>query len=155
MNSRRRLFFYVFVNIFLSALVTGTILYFYNRLYPKNCSTTLPVASQAPGSPDSLAVAIVGINGTGVLGDEAVIVQNTGSSSLVLTGWMLKNNVGAAYTFPELTLYPGGMVELHTKSGSNTASDLYWQRSASVWSSGELAALYDTQNIARAFYRVP
>jgi hypothetical protein len=155
MNSRRRLFFYILVNIFLSAMVTGTILYFYNRLYQKNCNATLPDATLAIGSPDETAVAIIGINGTGALADEAVTIQNTGNSTLVLTGWALKNNLGAAYTFPELTLFPGGMVELHTKSGSNTASDLYWQRSASVWSSGELAALYDTQNIARAFYRVP
>jgi hypothetical protein len=149
------MFFYILVNIFLSAMVTGTILYFYNRLYQKNCSATLPDATLAIGSPDETAVAIIGINGTGALADEAVTIQNTGNSTLVLTGWALKNNLGAAYTFPELTLFSGGMVELHTKSGSNTASDLYWQRSASVWSSGELAALYDTQNIARAFYRVP
>ena len=149
------MFFYIVVNIFISTLVTGTILFFYNRLYPKNCNVTLPKTTLASGSPDQLAVAIIGINGTGALADEAITIQNIGTSTLVLTGWQLKNNLGIAYTFPELTLYSEGMVKLHTKSGSNTASDLFWQRSASVWSSGELVALYDTQNIARAFYRVP
>jgi hypothetical protein len=72
-----------------------------------------------------------------------------------LTGWTLKNNLGVSFTFPQLLLFPGGSVQVHTKSGSDTAADLYWQLSEPVWSSGELAALYDDRNIARSFYRVP
>jgi len=155
MNSRRRLVFYILLNIFISALVTGTILFFYSRLFQKDCSTTLPGATSGIPSSDEIKVAVVGINGTGVLASEAVIIQNNGNSPLMLTGWTLKNNLGSIYTFPQLMIFPGGMVQLHTGSGSDTAADLYWGRSASVWDSGELAALYDNQNIARAFYRVP
>jgi Lamin Tail Domain len=155
MNSRQRLVFYILLNIFISALVTGTILFFYSRIYQKDCTSTMPVATPGIPSSDEIKVAIVGINGAGVLASEAVIIQNNGISPLMLTDWTLKNNLGSIYTFPQLMLFPGGMVQLHTRSGSDTAADLYWQRSASVWSSGELAALYDSQNIARAFYRVP
>jgi competence protein ComEC len=84
-----------------------------------------------------------------------VIIQNNGGSPIVLTSWTLKDKQGTAYTFPQLTLFPGGKVQVHTKAGTDTASDLYWRRSATVWVSGELAGLYDSQNIARAFYRVP
>ncbi|HTX80041.1 MAG TPA: hypothetical protein VMC62_10245, partial [Longilinea sp.] len=62
---------------------------------------------------------------------------------------------GNTYTFPQLTLYPGVIVQLHTIAGQDSPSDLYWGRSTPAWTSGELVALYDSQNIARAFYRVP
>jgi competence protein ComEC len=54
-----------------------------------------------------------------------------------------------------VTLHPGATLKIHTASGHNTAADLYWGRTSPLWASGELAALYDAQNVARAFYRVP
>ena len=155
MNSRWRVIYYILVNICVSALVTGTVLFIYDRLYRNDCSATLPGSTDGTPSSAEMNVSIVGINGTGTLENETVIIQNNGNSPLVLTGWTLKNNQGSTYTFPQLTLYPGGKVQLHTKSGSDTASDLYWQHSTPAWSSGELATLYDEQNIARAFYRIP
>ncbi len=156
MKARRRLAYYVFLNICVSALVTGTILFLYNRYYQKDCSPTLPDnPSGTPAAGDGIDVAIISIAGAGTLENEVTTIQNNGESPLVLTGWTIKVDLGSAYTFPQLTLYPGGTVQLHTKSGSDSASDLYWQRSTAAWSSGELAALYDNQNIARAFYRIP
>ncbi len=93
--------------------------------------------------------------GPGALASETVILQNNGSDALILTGWTLKDGQGSTYTFPEITLYPGGMVQVHSGPGTNTAADLFWGLTAPVWKSGELVALYDTQNIARAFYRIP
>jgi len=155
MNSRRRPVHYIFINIVVSALVTGTLIFLYDRLRPNDCPTTLPEASTlSPGSSD-LNVNIVGILGAGTLDDEQIIIQNNGSQEVLLTGWYLKDDKGATYTFPQLTLYPGATVQVHTKAGTDKLPDLYWVRSAPVWTSGELAALYDTQNIARAFYRVP
>jgi hypothetical protein len=98
---------------------------------------------------------MVGVIGAGTLKDEQIIIQNNGKQELDLNGWSLTDPQGDTYTFPELTLFPGVKVQLHTTAGQDTPSDLYWGRSAPVWSSGELAALYDTQNIARAFYRIP
>jgi hypothetical protein len=156
MKSRQRLFFYVLLNIFVSALVTGSILYVYNRYYQKDCSPTLPDNPvSTPSSLNGINVAIISIAGAGSLESEITTFQNTGDSPLVMTGWMLKNKLGSSYTFPQLTLYPGGIVQLHSDTGGDTASDLYWRRTTAAWSSGELAALYDSQGIARAFYRVP
>jgi micrococcal nuclease len=98
---------------------------------------------------------IVSVTGAGSLTSESVIIQNNGDAPLLLTGWTLKDSQGSTYIFPQLTLYPAGAVQVHTGPGTDTAADLYWQRSAAVWKSGELVALYDAQNIARAFYRVP
>ena len=155
MNSRRRLVPYLLINIFVSALVTGTILFFYNRAHAANCSPTQTTsATLAPGN-GNIDVNIAGVIGAGTLTDERMIIQNDGKQELVLTGWFLTDNKGNAYTFPQLTLFPGVKVQVHSTAGKDTPTDLYWGRSAPVWTSGELAALYDDHNIARGFYRVP
>jgi hypothetical protein len=97
----------------------------------------------------------VSVNGAGTLASESVVIQNNSEVAIMLIGWTLKDSQGSTYTFPELTLYPGGTIHVFSRAGIDTASDLYWDSSVAVWESGELAALYDTQKIARAFYRVP
>jgi hypothetical protein len=151
--TRRRLVFYLLLNALVSVLVTGAILFFYDRANHKtDCGTSETVPTLASGGVNA---DIISVTGAGALASESVSIQNNGDSALLLTGWALKDSQGSIYTFPQLTLYPGGTVQVHTGPGTDTAADLYWQRSAPVWESGELAALYDTQNIARAFYRVP
>ena len=151
--TRRRLVLYILLNALISVLVAGAILFFYDRANRKmDCSTieTVPTLAFVSVNTD-----IVSVSGVGALASEAVIIQNNSDTALVLTGWTLKDSQGSTYTFPQVTLYPAGTVQVHTGSGTDTASDLYWQLSASVWKSGNLVALYDTQNIARAFYRIP
>ena len=158
MDARRRLVYYLLINIFVSALVTGTIIFFYDRAYRPDCGTNLPdTTAVTPGTGD-VNVSIVGVIGAGTVADERIVIQNNGGEKLVLPGWYLKDNQGITYTFPQfpqLTLYPGAKVQVYTKSGIDMLPDLYWGRASTVWTSGELAALYDPQNIARAFYRVP
>jgi hypothetical protein len=155
MNSRQRLLYYLVINIIVSALVTGTIIFFYDRAHRVACTPILPNAGTlSPGS-DSLNVNIVGVIGAGTITDERMIIQNKGAGELVLTGWTITDNKGNSYSFPQLTIYTGVKVQLHTTAGTDTPTDLYWGRSAPVWVSGELAVLYDAHNIARAFYRIP
>jgi hypothetical protein len=152
MDSRRRLLYYILLNVLVSALVSGTILLFYDRLYRKNCDTTLPSTTLAP---DGIRAEILSVASAGTADSEAVTIKNDGSTPLILTGWYLRDAQGLTYTFPQVTLHPGAALTVHTGPGHDTAADLYWGRSSPVWASGELAALYDTQNVARAFYRVP
>ena len=151
--TRRRLVLYLLLNALVSVLVTGAILFLYDRANHKtDCGTSEVVPTLASVS---VSADIVSVTGAGALASESVAIRNNGEAALLLTDWALKDDQGNRYTFPQLKLYPGGMVQVHTKSGTNTATDLYWGRSAPVWKSGELVALYDTQNIARAFYRIP
>ncbi len=144
---------FLLLNVLVSILVSGAALFFYDRATHKtDCSPTETIPTLPSGS---VNVDIVNVSGAGALASEIVTVQNNGVTPLVLTGWMLKDGQGSAYTFPQITLYPGGMVQVHSGPGTNTAADLFWGLSAPVWKSGELVALYDTQNIARAFYRIP
>ncbi len=158
--NRRRLFYYILLNIFVSAAVTGTILFFYDRGRsnpPVNAVVpTLDGLSAASPLAADVKANIVSVIGAGQVGSEIVVIQNDGNSQLVLSGWRLKNSQGNTYTFPQLvTLYPGGTVQVHTGTGEDTAVDLYWGRSSPAWTPGELAALYDTSGVARAFYRIP
>jgi Lamin Tail Domain len=154
MNSRRRLIYYLLINVFVSALVAGSILYYYDRNHHVECPAALAPATIPPGSA-AINVSLTGVIGAGTLKDEQIIIQNNGTQAQGLAGWYLTDNLGNTYTFPQITIFPGVKVQLHTTSGQDTPTDLYWGRSAPLWVSGELAALYDTQNIARAFYRVP
>ena len=149
----RRLVLYLLLNVLVSALVSGTILYYYDRANrTPECATIETVST-----PASVGVNadILSVSGVGALASESVTIQNKGEASLVMTGWTLKDSQGSIYTFPQVTLYPGGAVHIHTGTGTDTAADLYWQLSAPVWKSGDLVALYDPQNIARGFYRIP
>jgi hypothetical protein len=151
--TRRRLTLYLVLNALVSMLVTGIILVIYDRVSQKaDCGTSEIVPTLVAGS---VKADIVSVNGAGLLESESVMLQNNGTQPLVLTGWTLRNSRGSSYTFPQLTVYPGGTVQVLTRSGVDSAAELFWQRSAPAWESGELAALYDTRNIARAFYRVP
>jgi hypothetical protein len=154
MNARRRLVYYLLINVFVSVLVAGSIIYYYDRNHHVECPAVLVTTSLPPGT-SGISVNLVGVIGAGVLADERIIIQNNGTQQLDFTGWYLTDKLGNTYTFPQLTIFPGVLVQLHTFTGQDSPTDLFWGRSAPVWTSGELAALYDTHNIARAFYRVP
>jgi len=151
--TRRRLFLYLLLNAVVTVLVAWAVLYFYNRSNPPpDCSTIEPAPTLASAV---VKVEILSVSGTGSLQNETVLIQNNDTTDLTLTGWTLKDNQGDTYTFPQVTIFPGGALRVHTGGGTDQASDLYWQLSTPVWKSGQLVVLYDPQDIARAFYRVP
>jgi hypothetical protein len=144
--TRRRLILFLFLNILVSALVTGSILFLYDRFGRPECASGIGAAS---------GISITNVSSVSDGNAEIITLENTGDEAVVLTGWVLQDGEGTAYTFPQLTIYPGGSIKLHTGNGEDSATDLFWDLSASTWESGELAVLYDTQGLARAFYRIP
>jgi hypothetical protein len=155
MKSQPRLLPTLLINIFVSALVAGTAIFFYDRTQRAECITTLKnTATFSPGMVNQ-SVNIVGVIGGGTIPEERMVIQNDSMEEAVLTGWYLTDNKGLVYTFPQLMLAPGARVQVHTASGKDNPTDLYWGRSSPAWASGELVALYDPQGIVRAFYRVP
>ncbi|WP_276247981.1 MULTISPECIES: DUF4350 domain-containing protein [unclassified Haladaptatus] len=79
------------------------------------------------------------------LNDEYVVFENVGSGSLDLTGWTVEDEVGKTYAFPSgFSLAAGATVTLHTGSGTDTSSDLYWGKTQAVWNnSGDTVFVYD------------
>ncbi len=160
---RRRLILYLFLNIVVSACVTVSILYWYDRNYR---AVTLPqpvvvstsaVSSGVPAAQTAQqgTVQIVSVSGAGTLGAETVIVKYTGDGEVDLTGWHLKDNQGNSYTFPPFKLFKNGAVQVHTTSGTDTAIDLYWGQGKAVWQSGEAVLLTDANGSVQDSYPVP
>lgn len=161
---RRRLIQYLLLNAFISACVTGAILFWYDRNYRQ--AALSPVQPAAPAQVDStsqpslspnvdIPVEIVSIVGAGTLSAESVVVRNAGSEPLNLAGWQLQDSDKNIFVFPNLTLNNGGAVQIHTIAGTNTVIDLYWGETEPVWQSGEEAALLDPSGNVRAVYQVP
>jgi len=164
---RRRLILYLLLNVFVSACVTGGILFWYDRNYRSTSLSAiqpaLPAQAQSEGGAPAasfdpnidIPVEIVSIVGAGTLDAEWVIVRNAGGESLSLAGWQLKDSNRNTFTFPNLTLNTSGAVQIHTISGTNTVIDLYWGLTNPVWQSGEEAQLLDPAGNVRAVYTIP
>jgi hypothetical protein len=161
---RRKLIQYLLLNVFVSASVTGGILFWYDRNYRAVSQPTviqqaaipagdLPAASSELKT--DIPVKISSVIGAGTLETEVVIIKFEGDGQLNLTSWQLKDESGNTYTFPQLTLYQNGAVQVRTGSGADSVIDLYWGIGEPVWSSGETARLFDAQGNLRAEYRVP
>ncbi|HJR81802.1 MAG TPA: lamin tail domain-containing protein [Anaerolineales bacterium] len=162
---RRRLLFYLLLNVFVSACVTGAILFWYDRNYrsvsvsavqPASASANQPVAVQPTLSPQiDIPVEIVSVVGAGTLNAEWVVVSYKGEDQINLANWELRDEDRNVFTFPQLILHTNGAVQVHTASGTNTVIDLYWGASVPVWESGEEAQLLDPSGNVRAKYKVP
>jgi len=158
---RRRLFFYLFLNVLVSACVTGAILFWYDRNYR---AVTQSAVQQVPlsggGAPTAdlqtdIPVKISSVIGAGTVNAEIAVVRFEGNGQLSLAGWQLKDEDGNTFTFPQLTLYPNGAVQVHSIAGTDTVIDLYWGLRDPVWEAGEEAKLFDPQGNLRAVYPVP
>lgn len=161
----RRLVLYLLLNVFVSACVTGGILFWYDRNYrlaslspvqpaiPSAGQSSAPEASFDPNI--DIPVEIVSIVGAGTLDAEWVIVRNAGNEPINLSSWQLQDSDRHVFTFPNLTLNTDGAVQIHTISGTNTVIDLYWGLGEPVWNSGEEAQLIDPSGNVRAVYTVP
>ena len=161
---RRKLVYYLLLNVFISATVTGGILFWYDRNYRAVSQPAVQQAAPANGETDAVstlnpqtdvAVKISSVVGAGTLSSEIVVVKFEGEGQLDLASWQLKDEDGNTFKFPKLTLYPNGAVQIHTVTGTDTVIDLYWGIGEAVWSSGENARLFDAQGNLRAVYRVP
>ncbi len=159
---RRKLVYYLLLNVFVSACVTGGILFWYDRNYRAVNQPSVQQSASGDSAPVStlnpqtdIAVKISSVVGAGTLNSEIVVVKFEGEGQLDLASWQLKDADGNIFKFPQLTLYPNGAVQVHTVTGTDTVIDLYWGISDAVWSSGENARLFDAQGNLRAVYRVP
>jgi len=90
----------------------------------------------------------------GQLVSETLVIVNSGGP-VDLASWTLRDEAGHLYTFPALTLFEGGAVNVHTAAGQDTVTDLFWGQSGAVWRSGVTALLSDPEGSLRARFVVP
>ncbi|ASJ10802.1 hypothetical protein A3L12_05555 [Thermococcus sp. P6] len=76
---------------------------------------------------------------------EYVLITNRGIVEVDMSGWQLKDEKNHAYTFPPgFVLKAGASVRVHTGSGGDNSTDLYWGWNQAVWNNdGDTAYLYD------------
>lgn len=92
----------------------------------------------------------------GNLETEAVRIMNNSDTVVNLEAWTLEDANGNVFRFPSIQLLRNGIfIELYTRSGHNTAYELYWNQNTAVWQSGETAVIKDQLGQVQATYRVP
>lgn len=179
MGTRKRLLYFILLNIIVSALTTWVVA----SLVLKNVSppvedTTSGVAQAGqddedegapvqPAAPDNgeddgqVVPVVVGqleidtVIGAGDLETERILVRHVGDEEVSLFGWQLQDEDGNVFNFPALTMFSGGRVNVYTKSGTSTVVELYWGQIEAVWSEGETAYLVDPNGDIQAVFVVP
>jgi hypothetical protein len=80
------------------------------------------------------------------LNKEWIKLKNYGNKAKKLKGWTIRDTSGHVYKFKEFTLKPDKAVKLHTGSGSNTKTDVYWHADGYVWNNGGDKAILKNRN---------
>jgi micrococcal nuclease len=79
------------------------------------------------------------------LNDEYVVFRNKCTHPVKLGGWMLKDAANKTYTFRDFTLENKTKVSLHTGSGTDNQTDLYWGQKTAVWNNnGDRLRMWDS-----------
>ena len=173
MKSIRRAIPFILLNILISAATTlallnwfGGGLHFTQQPEPKLPSvvinpTAQPSAAQPTQPLATLAadasgrvIEIQDVIGAGDLNNEAVLLKRVGSGDLQLSGWKLDDGNGHTYLFPDFILNKDGAVQLNTRSGPNSAIDLFWNAPQAVWATGRVVTLTDPANKIEAMFTI-
>ncbi len=120
---------------------------------PPTNAPPLPTATPDPNQPPP-QLTIREVRSPGVITNETVVLVNAGGP-VNLAGWVIRDATGRHYTFPALTLFTGGAVNLHTGAGADTVTDLYWNQTEAVWTTGTVAQALDTSGTVQARFTVP
>ena len=151
---------FIFLNIAVSAGTMLIVLTLWSTLRSSSVNNSQADAIVEPAAQVTLpplgkdVLEIENVFGYGDLQTEVVRIRHTGSDSLLLQDWILQDGDGNVYTFPAITLY-SGVVEVYTRSGSNTVISLFWGLEQPVWSQGEVAAIYDPEGNLRSRFQIP
>ncbi len=122
---------------------------------PTSTRAALPVITgTAQTALGEAFVTIRDIKSVGDLAQEQAIFTNL-SNQVNLAGWTVTDGEGHKFTFPDLTLLPKAEVVVHTTTGTNTATDLYWGEPDARWASGKVAYLRDPTGKLIATYQIP
>jgi hypothetical protein len=116
--------------------------------------TPLPTTTLSSGAEAPPQLAIRAINNLGDLPNENVMLINLGGS-VNLSGWTLRDQQNNVYPFPNINLFQGGAVIIHTTTGRDTVTDLYWGKTGAMWQNGETATLVDPQGRTHTTFSTP
>jgi LysM repeat protein len=116
--------------------------------------TPTPLPTFTPPPFDEIKVVISEITGAGDLFQETLVILNQGAGTS-LAGWKLEGSPLGVVTFPDIFLYSGGSVRIHTVAGENSASDLYLNQGEAAWPPGATIILSNANNAEISRFTVP
>lgn len=114
--------------------------------------TVLPTFTPPPF--DEIKVVISEVNSPGDLFQETLVILNQGAGTS-LKDWKLEGSPLGVVTFPDIILFSGGSIRIHTVAGENTASDLYLNQGESAWPPGTTIILSNANNAEISRFTVP
>ena len=132
------------------SLGSGQVLFI--PLPPEGSEGAVDVPVAQAGEPQ---IRIAYVLGAGDLNSERVRFERVGEGDLSLAGWTLQDEDGNTFTFPQLSLFPGAVVDLYSGAGRDTVMSLYWGLPEPIWSPGETVTLLDDQEQVQVTYTVP
>jgi LysM repeat protein len=127
-------------------------------------ATPTPTARQSPTpsltatrtpNQDEPDVRIEVVLAPGDFGSERVRLVHGGGRQVSLEGWRLEDEDGNRYVFPQLLLLQGSSINVHTRGGVDTVSDLFWGKTTAVWRSGEEVVLRDKDGNEQDRFTIP
>jgi LysM repeat protein len=109
-----------------------------------------------PIEPGEAIIEITGVVSPGQLAEEAVQIVNSGSRQIALLDWKLVDEDRHIYTFGQVTLFGDGAgILVHTETGQDGATDLFWGLEEPVWEPGELVTLLNAEDAPQATFTIP
>ncbi len=117
--------------------------------------TPIPtVPGEAPGEASDIGVSAA--EGTGDLPTEVIQIVNNGVDSQSIAGWTLRDEDGNVYTFGQVSIFGAGAgVNLHTRAGDDTVTDLFWGLAEPAWRSGEQVTIWNAANEVMTTFIIP
>lgn len=163
----KRLWPYLLLNIVVSAATMLVVLLIWNASHGSTAATNKtagygtqnPTITTAPTqtlpSLDEKLFSIETVIGSGDLDNEYIHIVYLGDYPIDLHDWQVLSGTRTVFTFPAFLLYKGGAFDLYTKSGVDTAIDLYIGQTSPLWGSGGMVRIKDTQGNERLKYTIP
>ena len=114
--------------------------------------TVLPTST--PASFDELNVLVDEVRDPGDFLLETVVILNQGAG-VSLNGWKLEGSTLANFVLPDIFLFSGGSIRVHTTAGQNTPSDLYLGQGEAAWPPGTTVILKDSNDTEISSFTIP
>ena len=119
---------------------------------PTPSPTLIPTSTPPPF--DEINIGVSEVIGAGDLLRETLVILNKGAGTS-LRDWKLEGSPLGVFIFPDIFLFSGGSIRIHTAAGENTPTDLYLNQGEAAWPAGTTITLSDANNTAIASFTVP
>lgn len=119
---------------------------------PPPTATSIPTSTPAPFG--ELNVVINEVIAPGDLMRETLVIMNKGAGTS-LADWSLEGSSLGIFVFPDIFLFSGGSIRVHTSAGQNSASDLYLNQGEAAWPPGTTIILTDNKGVEISRFIVP